>query len=1469
MTYTISKTDGTFLVSIPDTTIDTSSTSLSLIGKNAQNFGQYVDQNFVNLLQNFANSAAPSKPLQGQMWFDTSAISLNIFDGLLWRNIVPFFDGTTGLVNTTISLQGDTAQITIVENSIISVTTGVTILTANLLDFIVINDIQYQFAVQFPKGLFPGINLAVSPANYQFMGTADSANKLTNPILFTLEGSALGNVIFDGSSNVTLNVSLPNVYISNSNVSIGNALVFGSNANVSTIAGIYTSVTVNDTGLIIGGGNLQNSDVINALGYTPFSGDNVNAYSQGNTIVIRDTFGNFNTNVMVGTATYAQSLASNVVITINGDVNGSVSFDGSSNAIIQSNLLVLSNLTPGIYNSVTIDNTGRVTNGTLIDVPPIGSMILYTQLGFVPSGWAVCNGQTVSTPQGTFTTPNLSNVTVGGAYYIMKVFNYLDLPSNSVSTGEIYINLTPGVVPTIEFSGGPTIFYPPLQYNNAFNSIVTGSQVTQPYVLPPVVLNNPTFYEAMALLLSSGDANAVYMSQVDIYGDLSNLTIYEILYNLQARQQSGLPSRLGKYALSYTDIYNYSSALEIPIDLTYFTIAVQDALALIKVSDISNSLNSLGIFPSDGNIFGCMFLGIASYIAILTGDPTKLVGLTLIANNQAPTGTPSNDNLTNLQFITQITQSISNAINAAGINNSTNRAIMLVNQASGGNVSYIPSILSQPSYSTGNIISNSSIGTCDGFAVNFGGSNIDITPGVGGGAYSISSASSNFYYSVNSIRYLGGSPLGYNYGLSNHSGTGSANTGYGLGAGTGALINAPQQILTKNSDGTVSVSSGYITSLSTSANIGNISTSISGLGQDNSNITTLTSYAGAISGCINALNGSIGYTSTEGGFQNVVLNSGSPALTQNFLSITWAQIAGIAESGNVPAGIYGMGFTTGHTSVAFNAVAANVVKSTDQFGNAVSQMTVQAWQNGQIATAYSSAGIPSDMITTGTVAMGWMGLSDAIAILQASIKGQGTVTLNRIISNITINKNPSWGFITVDQWIAKYNNNYGTNKYSFTGINSAYLNNLIVITPNTNIPITMISELASYILYQQNDLYNSEIAKLTSLSSQTVNTVNVSSKVTTVDAPVSSINQNSPVVKLQQTLDDLTNQLEVATNTLTQVANQPNAVVETTQLISSLQQQISQTFSSYSTALPSLTQNISSASADMATASTTLNNAISAANTNPTDQTLQANLASVQENYNQLLVLYNNALLAASSSDLFLNSGINSAGVLQSGVVTPYGISAGILASALSPNISSSGISSIASLLSINNSSLTATLPTGGLSIGGVPIGGSAGLTIGANGALSLNLKSLSVGGISLNSIGSLLNSIGSSFGSSASNSASSVANGAASVAGSDSSNAATPTPTAGTAPTSAGSDAAAVTADGVAGANAGSSTTGGSTTSTDGTAGANAAGSTAAGGNQSGSNAAGGDYNTLLGGGSYYNELDYYTEAPDGTTDV
>lgn len=85
MTYRINKTDGNQLVDIPDGTLDSDTTSLTLIGRNVTNFGESINENFVKLLENFASSTAPESPLKGQIWYDTATGRINVFDGSAFR----------------------------------------------------------------------------------------------------------------------------------------------------------------------------------------------------------------------------------------------------------------------------------------------------------------------------------------------------------------------------------------------------------------------------------------------------------------------------------------------------------------------------------------------------------------------------------------------------------------------------------------------------------------------------------------------------------------------------------------------------------------------------------------------------------------------------------------------------------------------------------------------------------------------------------------------------------------------------------------------------------------------------------------------------------------------------------------------------------------------------------------------------------------------------------------------------------------------------------------------------------------------------------------------------------------------------------------------------------------------------------------------------------------------------------------
>lgn len=82
MSYSITLTSGNQLVAIPDGQIDQTATNLTLIGKNATGYGQYINENLVYLLENFANTVQPTKPVIGQLWYDTSSSQLKVYSGI-------------------------------------------------------------------------------------------------------------------------------------------------------------------------------------------------------------------------------------------------------------------------------------------------------------------------------------------------------------------------------------------------------------------------------------------------------------------------------------------------------------------------------------------------------------------------------------------------------------------------------------------------------------------------------------------------------------------------------------------------------------------------------------------------------------------------------------------------------------------------------------------------------------------------------------------------------------------------------------------------------------------------------------------------------------------------------------------------------------------------------------------------------------------------------------------------------------------------------------------------------------------------------------------------------------------------------------------------------------------------------------------------------------------------------------------
>ncbi len=86
MAYQVNKFNGTFLVSVADGTID-STTNIRFVGKNYAGYGQVQNENFLHLLEHFAGANQPSKPISGQLWYDSTDRKIKVYDGTRFRPV--------------------------------------------------------------------------------------------------------------------------------------------------------------------------------------------------------------------------------------------------------------------------------------------------------------------------------------------------------------------------------------------------------------------------------------------------------------------------------------------------------------------------------------------------------------------------------------------------------------------------------------------------------------------------------------------------------------------------------------------------------------------------------------------------------------------------------------------------------------------------------------------------------------------------------------------------------------------------------------------------------------------------------------------------------------------------------------------------------------------------------------------------------------------------------------------------------------------------------------------------------------------------------------------------------------------------------------------------------------------------------------------------------------------------------------
>jgi hypothetical protein len=209
MAYTIVKSDGNILTTIADGTINTTSTSIGLPGRNYAGYGQTLDTNFVHQLENFAASNPPANPLRGQLWYD-------IDNGLL--KLCPNDGQSNANAWVTVAVSSNTATTTF---GSLTVTGNIQANNISANNSITANSITVAYATVTANAIIANANLTgtTTAANLTTTYITTGGNTTPGTIVgtWTLDGGLTGNsfIVTNGNIIASTGIKTDNYYYAN------------------------------------------------------------------------------------------------------------------------------------------------------------------------------------------------------------------------------------------------------------------------------------------------------------------------------------------------------------------------------------------------------------------------------------------------------------------------------------------------------------------------------------------------------------------------------------------------------------------------------------------------------------------------------------------------------------------------------------------------------------------------------------------------------------------------------------------------------------------------------------------------------------------------------------------------------------------------------------------------------------------------------------------------------------------------------------------------------------------------------------------------------------------------------------------------------------------------------------------------------------------------------------------------------
>lgn len=256
MAYTIRRSDGNVLCTIQDGTINTTSSSLGLPGRNKSSYGEVLDTNFVKQLESYASASPPANPLRGQLWFNTTSNVLCVCPAdntLVASNWITL----TSTANGSITTGNITANGNIAANN-------VTVTAGFFGDTISVRLATVSDTMTSVNANITTANISTARITSITTGSNTTAGTMTGQ--FTITGNGSGNAMYFQTGNITFSSSSVNG-IKCDNYMYANGVSFNpagtyNNSNVFTYlnGGSFTGnifptkVTTNE---LAGGGNIS------------------------------------------------------------------------------------------------------------------------------------------------------------------------------------------------------------------------------------------------------------------------------------------------------------------------------------------------------------------------------------------------------------------------------------------------------------------------------------------------------------------------------------------------------------------------------------------------------------------------------------------------------------------------------------------------------------------------------------------------------------------------------------------------------------------------------------------------------------------------------------------------------------------------------------------------------------------------------------------------------------------------------------------------------------------------------------------------------------------------------------------------------------------------------------------------------------------------------------------------------------